>query len=113
MARCLIPSSQVPTPDLQIRVFCRIRPNPRTAVQCLPDGVSVRLAGPDGKEHTFGYDKVFKPETSQVRLMGRQMVGKWRAHMQVGMGFVECDSAGASTTWRSGVGLVAPMVFQP
>ncbi|KAL4427843.1 hypothetical protein ABPG75_001932 [Micractinium tetrahymenae] len=49
-----------------IRVFCRIRPNPRSAVQALPDGISVRLPGPDGKEHTFSYDKVFKPEASQA-----------------------------------------------
>ncbi|PRW56860.1 P-loop containing nucleoside triphosphate hydrolase [Chlorella sorokiniana] len=49
-----------------IRVFCRLRPSQRSAVQCLPDGLSVRLAGPDGKEHTFGYDKVFKPESSQA-----------------------------------------------
>lgn len=55
-----------PPPLPQIRVFCRIRPNPRTAVQCLPDNISVRLPGPDGKEHTFAYDRVFKPETSQV-----------------------------------------------
>jgi len=52
----------------QIRVFCRLRPSQRSAVQCLPDGLSVRLAGPDGKEHTFGYDKVFKAESSQVGL---------------------------------------------
>lgn len=54
------------TPPTQIRVFCRIRPNPRSAVLALPDGLSVRLPGPDGKEHTFTYDKVFKPEASQV-----------------------------------------------
>lgn len=35
-------------------------------MQALPDGLSVRLPGPDGKEHTFTYDKVFKPEASQV-----------------------------------------------
>ena len=52
---------------LQIRVFCRIRPNPRSAVQCLPDNVSVRLGGgPDGKDHTFAYDRVFRPEASQA-----------------------------------------------
>lgn len=59
-----------PQPTLllpQIRVFCRLRPSQRSAVQCLADGLSVRLAGPDGKEHTFAYDKVFKPESSQVR----------------------------------------------
>ena len=69
--------SACPPPPLppQIRVFCRIRPNPRSAVQCLPDGVSVRLAGPDGKEHSFGYDKVFKPESSQVRWAGVCAVG--------------------------------------
>ena len=59
-----------PRNPLQIRVFCRIRPNPRSAVQCLPDGLSVRLAGPDGKEHSFGYDKVFRPEASQVGCAG-------------------------------------------
>ena len=51
----------------QIRVFCRIRPNPRSAVHCLPDNVSVRLGGgPDGKDHTFAYDRVFRPEASQA-----------------------------------------------
>ena len=44
------------------------RPNPRSAVQCLPDGLTVRLqGGPDGKDHSFAYDKVFRPEASQVR----------------------------------------------
>jgi hypothetical protein len=36
-------------------------------VQCLPDNVSVRLGGgPDGKDHTFAYDRVFRPEASQA-----------------------------------------------
>ena len=62
---CCVPP---PPPLPQIRVFCRIRPNPRSAVQCLPDGLTVRLqGGPDGKDHSFAYDKVFRPEASQVR----------------------------------------------
>ena len=36
-------------------------------MQCLPDNVSVRLGGgPDGKDHTFAYDRVFRPEASQA-----------------------------------------------
>ncbi len=65
-------------PLLQIRVFCRIRPNPRSAVQALPDGFSVRLPGPDGKDHTFTYDKVFKPEASQVSCQHEEL-GRGRA----------------------------------
>ena len=50
---------------LQIRVFCRIRPNPRSAVHCLPDGTSIKLAGADGKDHMFTFDRVFGPEAGQ------------------------------------------------
>lgn len=56
-------------------------------MQCLPDGLSVRLAGPDGKEHTFGYDKVFRPEAGQVGGEGRRV--EWFR----GMG-------GGGTQWR-------------
>eukprot|EP00887_Chlorella_sp_A99_P002597 scaffold6.g2597.t1 len=49
-----------------IRVFCRIRPNPRSVVHCLPDGVGVRISGPDGKDHLFAFDRVFGPEAGQA-----------------------------------------------
>jgi kinesin family member C1 len=50
-----------------IRVFCRIRPHPRAVAATGPDGTSVRLLA-DGKEHVFGFDRVFKPETSQSQV---------------------------------------------
>ena len=50
---------------LQIRVFCRVRPSPRSVVSYLPDGLSVKLQV-EGKEHPFSYDKVFRSESTQV-----------------------------------------------
>ena len=53
---------------LQIRVFCRVRPGPASAVVCLPDNLSVRLEGAtEGiKDSTFAFDKVFGPQSGQA-----------------------------------------------
>ena len=53
---------------LQIRVFCRVRPGPASAVVCLPDNLTVRLEGAtEGiKDSTFAFDKVFGPQSSQA-----------------------------------------------
>ena len=53
---------------LQIRVFCRVRPGPTSAVVCLPDNLTVRLEGAtEGiKDSTFAFDKVFGPLSSQA-----------------------------------------------
>ena len=53
---------------VQIRVFCRVRPGPASAVVCLPDGLSVRLEGAtEGiKDSTFAFDKVFGGQSSQA-----------------------------------------------
>ena len=51
---------------MQIRVYCRVRPHPSPSVRCLSDGSSILLSA-DGKDHNFGYDKVFGPSSSQVR----------------------------------------------
>ena len=53
---------------LQIRVFCRVRPGPASAVVCLPDGLSVRLeSATEGvKDSTFAFDKVFGGQSSQA-----------------------------------------------
>lgn len=51
----------------QIRVFCRVRPHPHSAVRCLPGGTSLALAV-DGREHTFSFDRVFGPGTGQQQV---------------------------------------------
>ena len=53
---------------VQLRVFCRVRPGPASAVVCLPDGLSVRLEGAtEGiKDSTFAFDKVFGHQSSQA-----------------------------------------------
>ena len=49
---------------LQIRVFCRVKPHPKPALACLPDGFSVK-AEVDGKEQVFQFDRVFGAASSQ------------------------------------------------
>ncbi|GBF99197.1 kinesin [Raphidocelis subcapitata] len=52
-----------------IRVFCRVRPHPHSAVRCLPGGAALALAV-DGREHAFTFDKVFGPSTAQAAIFG-------------------------------------------
>jgi hypothetical protein len=56
-----------PCPRAQIRVFCRVRPHAHSAVRCLHGGTSLAL-NVDGKEHTFGFDKVFGPQSGQSQV---------------------------------------------
>lgn len=49
-----------------VRVFCRLRPHPRAVAAPLPDGASLRLLSDDGKDHTFSFDRVFRPDTTQA-----------------------------------------------
>lgn len=48
----------------QIRVYCRVRPHPSPSTRIAPDGGSIALQA-DGKDHTFAYDRVFGPDSSQ------------------------------------------------
>ena len=50
-----------------IRVFCRIRPHPRPIALPGSDGSTVRVLA-DNKEHSFGFDRVFKPQTTQASI---------------------------------------------
>ena len=49
----------------QIRVFCRIKPHPRSAVSTSADGLSVRLHA-EGKDQGFTFDRVFGPQADQA-----------------------------------------------
>ena len=49
----------------QIRVFCRIKPHPRSAVSTSADGQSVKLYA-EGKEQNFTFDRVFGPQADQA-----------------------------------------------
>ena len=49
----------------QIRVFCRIKPHPRSAVSTAADGQSVKLYA-EGKEQNFTFDRVFGPQADQA-----------------------------------------------
>ncbi|CAL5219289.1 g1094 [Coccomyxa viridis] len=48
-----------------IRVFCRIKPHPRSAVSTSADGLSVRLHA-EGKDQAFTFDRVFGPQADQA-----------------------------------------------
>ncbi len=48
----------------QIRVFCRLRPHPHSAVAIGADGATVRLTA-EGREQAFTFDRVFGPAASQ------------------------------------------------
>lgn len=60
-------SACVAVAALQIRVFCRVRPHPQSAVKCLTGGTSLALTL-DNKDHPFSFDKVFAPGTSQQQV---------------------------------------------
>ncbi len=47
-----------------IRVFCRVRPNPSSVAQISSDGSSIRIYA-DSKPYEFNFDKVFNPDSSQ------------------------------------------------
>eukprot|EP00878_Enallax_costatus_P026694 GHUV01028670.1.p4 GENE.GHUV01028670.1~~GHUV01028670.1.p4 ORF type:complete len:104 (-),score=27.56 GHUV01028670.1:817-1128(-) len=63
----LLPRNKLAAIVLQIRVFCRVRPHPQSAVKCLAGGTSLALTL-DNKEHQFSFDKVFAPGTSQQQV---------------------------------------------
>ena len=52
---------------MQIRVFCRIKPHPRSAVSTPADGQSVRLHA-EGKDQAFTFDRVFGPQAGQAAI---------------------------------------------
>lgn len=56
---------------LQIRVFCRVRPAPDSAVACSNDKTSLRLSAVDGKEHGFSFDHVFGPSANQADIFAQ------------------------------------------
>eukprot|EP00889_Picochlorum_renovo_P001469 jgi/Picre1/28499/NNA_003903.t1 len=53
-----------------IRVFCRLRPNPSSVAQVSSDGTSIRIYA-DSKPYEFNYDKVFKPEATQTDIFNQ------------------------------------------
>ncbi|MEW5317201.1 MAG: hypothetical protein WDW38_008522 [Sanguina aurantia] len=52
-----------------VRVYCRVRASATPAVRCLSDNTSVAVMA-DGKEQTFGYDRVFGPAAGQEEVFG-------------------------------------------
>ena len=50
---------------MQIRVFCRIKPHPRAAVNVSPDHQTVTLYA-EGKDQSFTFDRVFGPQADQA-----------------------------------------------
>ena len=50
---------------MQIRVFCRIKPHPRAAVNVAPDHQTVKLYA-EGKDQSFTFDRVFGPQADQA-----------------------------------------------
>ena len=51
----------------QVRVFCRLKPHPDPALQCLTDGTSVKTEV-DGKEQIFSFDRVFGAAATQPQV---------------------------------------------
>ncbi len=47
-----------------IRVFCRVKPNPSSVAQISSDGSSIRVYQ-DSKPYEFNFDKVFTPDSTQ------------------------------------------------
>lgn len=50
---------------MQIRVFCRVKPHALPALTCGTDNVRAEV---DGKEQSFGFDRVFPPAASQAEV---------------------------------------------
>lgn len=51
----------------QIRVFCRVKPHPASALALSADGASVRLFA-EGKDQGFTFDRVFGPQSTQAQV---------------------------------------------
>lgn len=52
---------------VQIRVFCRVKPHPASALLLGTDGASVKLYA-EGKDQAFTFDRVFGPQSSQAEV---------------------------------------------
>ncbi|KAK9909075.1 hypothetical protein WJX75_006832 [Coccomyxa subellipsoidea] len=50
-----------------IRVFCRVKPHPASALALSADGASVRLFA-EGKDQGFTFDRVFGPQSTQAQV---------------------------------------------
>ncbi|GIL47931.1 hypothetical protein Vafri_4549 [Volvox africanus] len=52
-----------------IRVYCRVKPHPTPATRLGCDGTSIAVAV-EGREHSFNYDRVFGPDSTQEQVFG-------------------------------------------
>ncbi|GIL75026.1 hypothetical protein Vretimale_2510 [Volvox reticuliferus] len=52
-----------------IRVYCRVKPHPTPATRLGSDGTSIAVAV-EGREHSFNYDRVFGPDSTQEQVFG-------------------------------------------